>query len=98
MIELVWKCFLLSVSRIEGQLILILFNTHFLCNCGKQPAFMVSRTLFSYFRSDCFIISSGGKRIVRSKTTGERSEGSTLLSRHNIKNNISVCNYRRLDF
>lgn len=98
MIELVWKCFLLSVSRIEGQLILILFNTHFLCNCGKQPAFMVSRTLFSYFRSDCFIISSGGKRIVRSKTTGERSEGSTSLSRHNIKNNISVCNYRRLDF
>lgn len=37
-----------------------------------------------------FIISSGKKKICGRQTTGERSEGSTFLSRYNIKNNISV--------
>lgn len=59
---------------------------------------MVSRTLFSYCKSGCFIISSGKKYSGESQATQERSEGSISLSRYNMKNNISAHIYRRLDF
>lgn len=65
----------------------------FLCNCGKHAAFMVSRTLFSYFKSGCFIISSGEKYFGGSQATREGSEGRISLSRYNIKSILS-----RLDF
>lgn len=94
MTELVRKCFPLSVSGIEGQLIFseeskaICISSAswnpgpiilFLCNCSKQAAFMFSRTLFSYCKSGCFIISSWKKIFWGGVRQLEKDQGAAFL-------------------